>query len=307
MALLTDDQKMLQDTAAPFMAEEGAIAKQLRHWRDTGCTDGFGTRAVEAIRRAWPDRHLIPESQGGRAWARSRPASCSRRSAATSPPPRSYHRGGRGARAGRHPRRRSAGFRASSPARLSLRWRSTKASATRPSKHRAGRQSGRATASCSTAPSSSSFRAARPTSSWSPRAPAGSPGETDGLTLFAVERMPRGWRSRMSRWPTASKAARLTFDNVALDADAVVGEVDDGWAPLSRALNAGRAGAAAELVGVAAGAQRDDLRISEAAQAVRQADRRVPGAAAPRRPSLRRNRDRPRRRAQGRAIARRGR
>ena len=34
----------------------------------------------------------------------------------------------------------------------------------------------------------------------------------------------------------------------------MVGEVDGGWAPLSRALNAGRAGAAAELVGVAAGA-----------------------------------------------------
>jgi alkylation response protein AidB-like acyl-CoA dehydrogenase len=52
----------------------------------------------------------------------------------------------------------------------------------------------------------------------------------------------------------SSKAARLTFNNVELDADAVVGEVDGGWAPLSRALSAGRAGAAAELVGVAAGA-----------------------------------------------------
>ena len=34
----------------------------------------------------------------------------------------------------------------------------------------------------------------------------------------------------------------------------MVGEVDGGWKPLSRALNAGRAGAAAELVGVASGA-----------------------------------------------------
>jgi alkylation response protein AidB-like acyl-CoA dehydrogenase len=46
----------------------------------------------------------------------------------------------------------------------------------------------------------------------------------------------------------------LSFNNVALDGDSVVGEVDGGWVPLSRALNAGRAGAAAELVGVAAGA-----------------------------------------------------
>ena len=40
---LTEDQAMLRDTARSFMAEEGAIPKQLRHWRDTGCTDGFGT------------------------------------------------------------------------------------------------------------------------------------------------------------------------------------------------------------------------------------------------------------------------
>ena len=46
----------------------------------------------------------------------------------------------------------------------------------------------------------------------------------------------------------------MTFVNVAVDADAVVGEIDGGWMPLSQALNAGRAGAAAELVGVAAGA-----------------------------------------------------
>jgi len=52
----------------------------------------------------------------------------------------------------------------------------------------------------------------------------------------------------------SSKAARLTLSNVAVDADAVVGEVDDGWLPLSRGLNAGRAGAASELVGIAAGA-----------------------------------------------------
>jgi alkylation response protein AidB-like acyl-CoA dehydrogenase len=52
----------------------------------------------------------------------------------------------------------------------------------------------------------------------------------------------------------SSKAARLTFNDVALDADAVIGDVDNGWAPLSRALDAGRAGAAAELVGVASGA-----------------------------------------------------
>ena len=29
--------------AVTFLREEGAISKQLRHWRDTGCTDGYGS------------------------------------------------------------------------------------------------------------------------------------------------------------------------------------------------------------------------------------------------------------------------
>ncbi len=31
-----DDQSMLADSASQFMAEEGSIKKQLRHWRDNG-------------------------------------------------------------------------------------------------------------------------------------------------------------------------------------------------------------------------------------------------------------------------------
>ena len=83
---------------------------------------------------------------------------------------------------------------------------------------------------------------------------AGAAGESNGLTLFAVEKGASGVEVERVALADSSKAARLSFDNVAVDADAVVGEVDGGWAPLSRALNAGRAGAAAELVGVAAGA-----------------------------------------------------
>jgi alkylation response protein AidB-like acyl-CoA dehydrogenase len=83
---------------------------------------------------------------------------------------------------------------------------------------------------------------------------AGAAGEQDGLTLFAVERDAAGLTVDNLALADSSKAARLSFANVEVDADGVVGEVDGGWAPLSRALNAGRAGAAAELVGVAAGA-----------------------------------------------------
>jgi len=52
----------------------------------------------------------------------------------------------------------------------------------------------------------------------------------------------------------SSMAARLTFDNVEVDADAVVGDVDQGWALLTRLLDSGRTGVAAEQVGIASGA-----------------------------------------------------
>jgi alkylation response protein AidB-like acyl-CoA dehydrogenase len=40
--ILTDDQRQLADMTRTFLGEEGTIKKQLRHWRDTGCKDGFG-------------------------------------------------------------------------------------------------------------------------------------------------------------------------------------------------------------------------------------------------------------------------
>ena len=65
MALLTDDQKMLQETAASFLAEEGSIAKQLRHWRDIGCTDGFGHALWKQFAELGLTGICIPESHGG--------------------------------------------------------------------------------------------------------------------------------------------------------------------------------------------------------------------------------------------------
>jgi alkylation response protein AidB-like acyl-CoA dehydrogenase len=82
----------------------------------------------------------------------------------------------------------------------------------------------------------------------------GEPGQTDGITLFAVPREAAGLEVENVALVDSSKAARLNFANVALDADAVIGEVDAGWQPLNRALAAGNAGAAAELVGLASGA-----------------------------------------------------
>jgi len=83
---------------------------------------------------------------------------------------------------------------------------------------------------------------------------AGAPGETDGLTLFAVDKDAANMSLDNTRLLDSSMAAHVTFDGVEVDGDAVIGEVDNGWQVLSALLRAGRAGSAAELVGVGAGA-----------------------------------------------------
>ena len=83
---------------------------------------------------------------------------------------------------------------------------------------------------------------------------AGSADDEEGVTLFAVPRDAAGLTATAERLTDASLAARLQFDGVEVDADAVIGEVDAGRTPLDRLLRAGRAGAAAEMLGVGAGA-----------------------------------------------------
>lgn len=83
---------------------------------------------------------------------------------------------------------------------------------------------------------------------------AGSAEDGDGITLFAVDKGAAGLSAQAERLADSSIAARLTFDGVEVDADAVIGEVDAGADPLGRLLRAGRAGASAELLGVGGGA-----------------------------------------------------
>ena len=82
----------------------------------------------------------------------------------------------------------------------------------------------------------------------------GAAGETDGLTLFAVPADAAGLSTDPRRLVDSSIASRLTLDGVTVDADAVVGEVDAGWAAVAPLLAAARTGSAAELVGVGQGA-----------------------------------------------------
>ncbi len=83
---------------------------------------------------------------------------------------------------------------------------------------------------------------------------AGSAADRDGVTLFAVPRDAAGLTAESQRLADASLAARMAFDGVEVDADAVIGDVDGGHAVLTALLNAGRAGAAAEALGVGGGA-----------------------------------------------------
>ncbi len=83
---------------------------------------------------------------------------------------------------------------------------------------------------------------------------AGAAGDAEGVTLFAVDKGTKGLTAEAERLADASLAARLAFDGVEVDADAVIGEVDAGRDPLNRLLRAGRTGASAELLGVGGGA-----------------------------------------------------
>ena len=83
---------------------------------------------------------------------------------------------------------------------------------------------------------------------------SGSEADEEGVTLFAVPRSTEGVIVSAERLADSSFAARVELEGVELDGSAVVGEVDGGRAVLNRVLNAVRAGASSEMVGVAEGA-----------------------------------------------------
>ncbi|HEV7411817.1 MAG TPA: acyl-CoA dehydrogenase family protein [Bradyrhizobium sp.] len=79
---------------------------------------------------------------------------------------------------------------------------------------------------------------------------AGSAGERDGLTLFLVDPKSKGIETERTAMVDSHNAARIVFDNVEVNADGVLGEVDQGGALLEGILNIGRGAVASEMVGV---------------------------------------------------------
>lgn len=253
MMTLTDDQRMLSDSVAPFMADEGGIAKQLRHWRDIGCKDGFGHGLWKQFAELGLTGILIPEAQGGAGLGMIEAGIV-------------LEEVGRNLTPSPFLTTAVAAVRALEGSAQATRWfpgivagDTVAALAIDEGRHHdpartamVANRSGNGFTLSGTKQfvvhggSADVILVAART--------AGSAGERDGLTLFAVERDAEGLSVDSLALVDSSKAARLTFDGVSVDADAVIGEVDGGWGPLARALGAARTGAAAELVGVASGA-----------------------------------------------------
>jgi len=78
----------------------------------------------------------------------------------------------------------------------------------------------------------------------------GAAGERDGLTLFLVDPKTRGIAVERTAMVDSHNAARIEFDNVEVNADHVLGEVDQGGALLEGVLNIGRGAVASEMVGL---------------------------------------------------------
>src|SRR5260370_27869621 len=78
----------------------------------------------------------------------------------------------------------------------------------------------------------------------------GAAGERNGLTLLLVDPKTKGIATERTAMVDSHNAARIVFENVEVNADHVLGEVDQGGALLEGVLNIGRGAVASEMVGL---------------------------------------------------------
>ncbi|KRQ97388.1 acyl-CoA dehydrogenase [Bradyrhizobium jicamae] len=78
----------------------------------------------------------------------------------------------------------------------------------------------------------------------------GAAGDRNGLTLFLVDPKAKGVAVERTVMVDAHNAARIEFSNVEVNADQVLGEVDQGGVLLDGVLNIGRGAVASEMVGL---------------------------------------------------------
>ena len=250
-----DDQAMLADSAAQFMAEEGSIAKQLRHYRDRDCPDGFGHAFWKQFAEMGFTGILVAEDDGGLGMGHVEAGIVLEEIGRNLSP---------------------------SPFLVSSVVAATAldgASSDLKERYLPGLISGDAvfstaidetnkhrpeTIACKAEKSGNGFKLTGK-KSFAVQAVAadmiivaartsGSDSDNDGVTLFAVPKDAAGMTLDNVRLVDSSVASHITLDGVELDGDAVIGEVDGGRAILNTMLAAGRIGSAAEGVGVARGA-----------------------------------------------------
>ncbi|MGN6496289.1 MAG: acyl-CoA dehydrogenase family protein [Tsuneonella sp.] len=250
-----DDQAMLADTARQFMGEEGAIAKQLRRWRDENCQDGFGHDLWKQMAEMGFTGILVPEADGGLGMGNVEagivleeigrnltpsPFLTSSVMAATAL-----------GQAGDDLRGRYLPGLVSGDSVFAV-------AIDEGAKHRPERIATRAERSGNgfrlTGKKDFVLHGASADMIVVAARTSGADDDEQGVTLFAVPKDAAGLGHNSVRLVDSSMASHLTLDGVELDGDAVIGEVDGGREVLGRVLDAGRVGAAAEGVGVARGA-----------------------------------------------------
>jgi alkylation response protein AidB-like acyl-CoA dehydrogenase len=244
---LSDDQEMLRDTARSFLAEEGAIGTQLRHWRDTGCKDGFGHALWKQFAELGFTGILVPEAEGGLGLGHVEAGIVLEeigRNLTPSPFLVTAVAVVEALKGTAHGPRWFPGIvSGDTVAALAVdEGAKHRPEAIAMAAERAGngfRLSGAKQFVVQGGSADLILVAAR---------------AEEGVTLFAVEKDASGLTVEGVRLADSSMAARMTFEGVEVDADAVVGEVGGGAAVLARALGAASAGAASEMVGVASGA-----------------------------------------------------
>jgi alkylation response protein AidB-like acyl-CoA dehydrogenase len=250
-----DDQTMLQETASQFMAEEGSIKNQLRHWRDRECKDGFGHALWKQMAEMGFTGLLVAEADGGLGMGHAEAGIVLEEIGRNLTPSPFLTSSVLAATALAH-----------GSSDLKGRWLPSliagdsvfAVAIDEGGKHRPERIRTRAEKS------GNGFRLSGQKDFVVHGASAdmlvvaartsGSDDDADGLTLFAVPKDAAGMSHDAVRLVDSSIATHTKFDGVELDGDAVIGEVDGGREVLNKLLMAGRVGSAAEGVGVARGA-----------------------------------------------------
>jgi len=246
---------MLAETARQFMAEEGAIAKQLRPLRDSDCPDGFSHALWKQMAELGFTGLLVDESDGGLGMGHVEAGIVLEEIGRNLTPSPFLTSSVMAASALKHAsdelRGRYLPGLVSGDSVFAVAIdegpkHNPQAIAMRAEKSGNGfKLSGTKDFVIHGASADMIVVAART---------SGSDTDEDGITLFAVPKDAANMSHQPVRLVDSSMATHTRFDGVELDGDAVIGEVDGGREVLNRVLRAGRVGAAAEGVGVARGA-----------------------------------------------------